>query len=71
MRYVAISAAAKPMVFPQFELAQKYAHSLPPGTPVRISDLQAAPGEPATYLLRSGEEKMRMVSRKPRPWDIG
>jgi hypothetical protein len=41
--------------FRELALARKYANTLPPGTIVEITDSEAGPGQPVTYVMTAGE----------------
>jgi hypothetical protein len=59
-RYVAKAQIADKTAgfgFDEWELAKRYAHSLPKGTLVEITDTQAPSGKSVTYLITAGMEQ--------------
>ena len=64
-RYVVKADSQDPKVFLELSLARRYAHTLPPGTVVQISDLEAKPGKPSTYVLKAGDKGVVKVLPSP------
>jgi hypothetical protein len=59
-RYVAKAQIANKTAgfgFNEWELAKRYAHSLPKGTVVEITDTEAQPGQSATYYITAGMDE--------------
>jgi len=62
-RYVAKPQVARKTAgfgFDDWELAKRYAHSLPKGTLVEITDTQAQSGQSATYFITAGIEEAQL-----------
>ena len=59
-RYVAKAQIARKTAgfgFDEWELAKRYAHSLPKGTLVEITDTEAQGSQASTYLITAGIEE--------------
>jgi hypothetical protein len=54
-RYIVNVNKLEPKEFFELALARKYANTLPPGTIVEITDSEAVPGQPVTYVITAGE----------------
>ena len=69
-RYTAKCRNSERLEFDELMLAEKYAHSLPAGTVVVISDNEARPGRPIAYVVTAGAptvvERLGELKR-PRP----
>ena len=64
-RYVVKDDSQEPKAFFELTLARRYAHTLPPGTVVQISDLAAKSGKRSTYVLKAGHKGVVKVSPSP------
>ena len=62
-RYVAKAQIARKTAgfgFNEWEHAKRYAHSLPKGTLVEITDTEAPSGQSATYFITAGMEEAQL-----------
>ena len=63
-RYVAKAQVASKTAgfgFDEWEVAKRYAHSLPKGTLVQITDTEAQGSQSLTYLITAGIEEAQLL----------